>query len=66
MEIRGFLIQVLCPAFEDKANHHVIDDPFDGCVVVGEDGGRLEASFEIGEGHLHGGDEQWIDRRVIG
>ena len=51
------LLQILRPAAEDEAQNHVVDDPLDGGVVVGEDGRRFVVCAETGEGHLHGVDE---------
>lgn len=58
-------LQILCPAADDEAQDHVVDDPLDGGVVVGEDGRRFVVRAETGEGHLHGVDEQSVDARII-
>ena len=59
------LLQILCTALENEPYHHVIDDPFDGRMVVGEDSGGLVTSFEIGKCHLHGRDQQGRNARVL-
>jgi len=59
------LLDILRAALENKAHYHVIDDPFDGRTIVGEDCGGFVSSFEIGKSHLHGRDQQGINARII-
>ena len=55
---RVSLLQILRITLEDKPHHHIIHDPLDRRVVVGEYLGRFVASFEIGECHLRGVNQQ--------
>ena len=51
------LLQKLQPALEYETDNHVVDDPLDWGEVIGEDGGRLVAIFEVGVRGGHGRDQ---------
>src|SRR6476661_7257306 len=53
-----YLLQILSTTAEDKFHHHIVDNPFDGCVIVGEDGCVFVARFQVGKCCLHCGNQK--------
>ena len=59
------LLQKFQTALQDKTNDHVVDYPFDGGEIVGEDGGSAVTRLKVGVGGCHGGNQQWIGIGII-
>ena len=59
------LLQILRIPAENKPYHHIVHDPLDRRVVVGEDGCGFVTRFQISKCDLHGADKQWMNCRVL-